>query len=428
MIPVLALFLGITLTACGEKAEIDAPTNQPTLAQSDESTSLHLMRSGYPLGTSSDNGYYYFRCRDDASLNICYIDYASNQKLVLCNQPNCLHNSDSCDAWIPYTGSTAGIYEIDGKLYIIHYGSVSTADYELFGEAAAPNIEVRNTDGTNPATLLQLSSNSYFSGDFATDENYLYGMLEQVQSSENDNINVATQLVRISLEDGSLETIYKTDQLGASIAGASGQCLVLSYYAVDSTAESLLPSTLCYESYDITTGKVSSLCAFSRSDGAGICVGDDLIFINKATHEVKSYAIQTGIEQPLYTLSLDGYSDLYCSYALSDSILLLLYPKDQDADVVHALLSVDSGDLFEITTPMNSDETSNGKTQIIEIVAEIEENFLVMSGIYYQNVSFQTGDNESIALPSAYYEFSTIKKEDFLNDRNHFTQIEELTN
>lgn len=424
----LVLLLNVTLSACSVETGSIASTEQPSTAQENKSTSLYLLRSGYPLGTSSEIGYYYLQYRDDASLNICYIDYASNQQLVLCNQPNCLHDSDTCPAWMPYICSTAGIYEINGNLYIIHYGSISTADYELFGEAAAPSIEVRNADGTNATTLLQLPANSYFSGNFATDGNYLYGMLKEIQNSVNENTNVATKLVKISLQDGNLETIDEMAQLEPSIVGASGQHLALSYYQVDSTSEDILPSSLCYESYDTTTGKVTSLCNFSRSDGTCICVGDNLLYIDKATHEVKSYAIQTGTEQALYTLSLDDYSDLYCSYALDNSILLLLYPKDSDSNVVHALLSVDTGDLVIITQPMSSDETSNGKTQMVEIAAENENEFLIISGVHYQNVSFKISDTESITVPSAYYEFSTINRTDFLNNTNSFNRITDQIN
>lgn len=426
----VTLVLSVALSACGMPIESEnaTPTTQPQGEQTNISTSIYLLQNGYPLGSSSDSGYYYLQYRDDAAINICYIDYASKQQLILCNQPNCLHNSDMCNAWMPYTGSTAGIYEIDGKLYIIHYGSLTTNDYKLFGEAAAPNIEVRNADGTNASTLLQLPTNSYFTGNFATDGNYLYGMLKEIQSSESENTNAVTKLVKISLQDGNLETINEMTQMEPSIVGASGCFLVLSYYQVDSTSDSMLPSSLCYESYDTTNGKSVPLYTFSRADGTCICVGDNLFYIDKATHEVKSYAIQTGSEQILYTLSLDDYSDLYCSYALPDSIVLLLYPKDADSNVVHAILFVDTGELLEITQPMSSDETSNGKTQMIEIAAENGDEFLVISGIHYQNVSFQTSNAESIAMPTAYYEFSTIKRSDFLNNIDNFTRITSLTN
>lgn len=406
--------------------ETALPTEQPTEEPHKGSAALSLLQSGYPLGTPSDSGYYYLQYRDDAALNICYIDYASNQQLVLCSQPNCLHDSDACAAWVPYAGSTAGVYAINEKLCLIHYGSLTTTDYKLFGKDAAPSIEIRNADGTNATTLLQLPANTYFSGLFATDGDFLYGMLKELQTSENRKVNVATKLVKISLQDGSLETIREMTQMDPSIVGASGHTLALSYYQTDPTGEDALPTTRFYESYDTTTGTVTPLCSVSLSEGTCICVGDELLSLDRATHEVTSYSLQTGEKQVLYTLPLDDYSDAYCSYALPDSVMLLLYPNDADSGVVHALLSVDTGELVNITQLMDSDETSGGKTRKVEIAAEYEENFLILSGIRYQTAVFKTGENESIGLPTESYEFSTISRDDFLNHTNAFNRITNL--
>lgn len=434
----LAVWFGILLSACGAETKPAASAEpavstepvasvEPSMAEQEtEEMPISFMRSGYPFGGASDHGYYYLRYRDDASMNICYIDYETNQQIVLCSQPNCLHNSETCPAWIPYHGSTAGVYEISGKLYVIQYGALSSEDYDVFGEAAAARIEVREVDGTNAADLLRLPFNCYFCSPFANDGSYLYGMIQETKTLEDDSVEATIKLVRISLQDGALETLDEIDQISPDIAGASGRFLCLSYYKEDSTGE--IPSNLCYEAYDVTTGEITQLCSFSLSNATGICVGDRLLCIDKETHEAKTYDIQTGEERVLYPLPLDNYSDVRCSYALPDSVLLLLYSEDPDAGVVHALLSIDSGELFEFTQAMDSDETSLGKAETIKIIAENEGNFVILSGVHYESVAFKVDEGEPLSLPSPYYDVSIIPKTDFLNHIDSYTEVEDLVN
>lgn len=65
-----------------------------------------LQRSdGWNYGGSGSDGFYYVSSsvRDDGSANLMYLDYATMERIYLCNQPNCNHDTEACTSYLPYS-------------------------------------------------------------------------------------------------------------------------------------------------------------------------------------------------------------------------------------------------------------------------------------------------------------------------------------
>ena len=108
-------------------------------------------------GYSTAEGFYRFVPREDASSNLCYIDFASGQEIYLCSQPNCAHADASCTSWYP---SNLGILlpiPVGDRLVVLHGGSPSYAS--LIGDDALAQIEFAALDGSGRSTGIVFPSN-----------------------------------------------------------------------------------------------------------------------------------------------------------------------------------------------------------------------------------------------------------------------------
>lgn len=53
------------------------------------------------FGSGGRDGFYETYAAANGGVNVVYIDYATANEIYLCSAPNCPHDSDACNAWIP---------------------------------------------------------------------------------------------------------------------------------------------------------------------------------------------------------------------------------------------------------------------------------------------------------------------------------------
>lgn len=76
---------------------------------------------------------------------LTFFDYGKLDGTVLCNKPNCKHDSDACNAYFPVSGSSkesSVLFGLNDKIYVIVNGTV----YAM------------NEDGTNRSKIMQIPS------------------------------------------------------------------------------------------------------------------------------------------------------------------------------------------------------------------------------------------------------------------------------
>ena len=56
--------------------------------------------NGLVSGAAGEQGFYYPKVKDDGSMLLMYLDYATETETVLCANLSCEHRDDSCPAWI----------------------------------------------------------------------------------------------------------------------------------------------------------------------------------------------------------------------------------------------------------------------------------------------------------------------------------------
>ena len=97
-------------------------------------------------GVSSGDGYYEV-AYTASGYNLKYTDYASKQRIYLCNRPECTHSDETCASWFENNAQTLWI---GNSLYLYVWPVV--------WEEKSGYIEKRNIDGTDPKTIYTLSA------------------------------------------------------------------------------------------------------------------------------------------------------------------------------------------------------------------------------------------------------------------------------
>lgn len=183
--------------------------------------------------TSNENGIYSLESanfKDDDSYIITsedtekyfsllnFIDYKTNKKIILCNKPNCSHNSSVCNAFVESHFSPKE--DNGGKKFSLmdFEGFVITYNNKLYVLDPFGDLFVMNKDGSNRTKLLSIDSKySINNGFLYRDCVYLCvkylpsydGNIEQEFSDEDYNIGI----LRINLKNSKYTEVlsFKTE-------------------------------------------------------------------------------------------------------------------------------------------------------------------------------------------------------------------------
>ena len=162
---IAAICLCITILTAG-CAQIDSNKEQGTNREEYQDT-VALVTDPYgPLlknCAATNAGYYELLLSADGTANnILYTDFATTQRIYLCNMPNCTHDNDRCTSWCTYTAGGSYLFtSLDGqKLYYVQRG---TEDGAASDGASTGKIFVMNADGSEKKVLVDIGANGRIS-------------------------------------------------------------------------------------------------------------------------------------------------------------------------------------------------------------------------------------------------------------------------
>lgn len=223
---ILSLVMAAGLSACGSQTVAPGVnTGETTPLQSDP----HDLRF---LQTGNESGRYGMAYRDGYTI-LCYIDYASASDTVLCAQPSCNHDSESCTAYIPGGQIVSSLYALDDRSIVF----VVTPDTDEGG----PILYLADSAGKDRQKLFQAPSGQEFWEVTCADDQYLYFPLYQAEDGK-------TQLCRIPLSGGEPEPLF--DCTDAQILGVSGRdlvCRVSDYTQTENPPQLEIPDNVSQE-------------------------------------------------------------------------------------------------------------------------------------------------------------------------------------
>ncbi|MFR3381900.1 MAG: hypothetical protein ACLTSY_11810 [Subdoligranulum sp.] len=240
-------------TSSQEVAQEDSTQNSVTLTA--------LQRSdGWNYGGSGSDGFYYVSSsvRDDGSANLMYLDYATMERIYLCNQPNCNHDTEACTSYLPYSAGGILPCVIGQNLVLVFPGNVhASADTS---STVMPHLEVMGLDGSNRKTTFTFESNQQINRPLVTDGTNIYCELD----TATEDGQLKAELVRVNPVTGTKDTLCALNQ--EWIKGSAGSTIIL------------LNANGCYSSYDPVSGDRKDIVTVDNASVDSMLQGTTLAY------------------------------------------------------------------------------------------------------------------------------------------------------
>ena len=157
------LFIGMVLTtvllaACGQhnKPEFKGDIS----GENDLEQTQSYFTNGMHEVTKCPTGYYYMSEQEMAGVNLLkYYDNEEQKSIVLCNKPQCEHNSKECMAYLDMSEYKPKIYYYNSFIYMIRMNG----DLEQISADGSERIVLGNVCNSGSSDTINVS----FNGDTA---------------------------------------------------------------------------------------------------------------------------------------------------------------------------------------------------------------------------------------------------------------------
>lgn len=340
------LALAAMLVACGSQ-----PSGTEMVVHPANDTPITHIANYDMLGdtAASPEGLYEVCSVRLGSCNLLYVDAATRQETYLCATPNCTHDSESCNSYLPLEEGRYGyqLFFFNGYLYAAQCTPI---------ESQGPYLMRMDPDGTNREIVLELENGECFSGML-----YGYGdrLLLQI-SRVDENGNSETCMEIFDPQTGERERLFSLQlepggKESASLMGAAGTSLIFlksdeegrQYYKVDLVREN---PTLEQGQTNLLGPEFDETSLYCTVQGDYFCTYDiaagRLSWENLLTGQKKEFPLpQLSGEETVYGLALlyDDQFALSMSSSEKGSMNLLLNPETGESTGVYYYPTRESG-------------------------------------------------------------------------------------
>lgn len=250
--------------------------------------------------TANEDGYYYYDLYGDGLLH--FHDFAADTAVVVCNQPNCAHNSEECNANLRALGMHPHFIQFyDGNLYCIGTNAAISQDVCVY------RISADGSERGLVGTIMTLPADQAFA--CVVHRGYVYLTLQIDDPSNKKEIS----LYRLSLAGGAdaevLHTFDAAHGAGATLKAFGNHLYLCHSYYADKDGNDFTGDIYRYQ---IHTGEMEFI---TETGGKPYVVDGRYIYYSTAS-QVLAYNMESRdttvlIDHgPMY-LTLDG-NRLYC--------------------------------------------------------------------------------------------------------------------
>ena len=381
-------------------------------------------------GDGNEEGYYYIKNENELNL-LCYYDYQSKQEIYVCHQVECQHQDETCQAVQEGLSFSADVVVYQDHLYIFDLIGGTTVD--LFNERShsEPQIIQLDLDGQNRKVLYELEEGYEFeSSHCAFDNQYLYVSVRHDQGYTMDdgtNLFVADKetLKRIDLQTGESEDVLNT--LDMTLMGVQGRQMIFEKFCYSEDPYPYLKeknfkkfdqitmnAKIGYCVVDIDTKESQNISSDVENFGE-YC--DGMIYYTQE-HSLYGLDLKTQKVITLQTLpEVQDSSDYYISYVIDHHLIIEQYDANQEAVVKMYSFNIDTKELRTLH------QFTRDPQEVVQIINQTSDHLLVQYD--------REGHEEKTWAGTMQYEVDKIyvgliSKEDFLNDQNHYQNIQLL--
>lgn len=412
------------LTGCGASAP---QADSDSASAGDSLSFVDYTRQGDGGGFAA--GYYRLVPRADGSNNICFVDYQTRLQTFLCNRPECRHQDDTCPSWFPCSASGGTLFVSGGHLFYLSFGNRNPDIVASVGEDALPQLIQMDLSGAGREVLHIFSASDLIREGIVYDSSAIYFTCDSFENFEQNGNLPQRSLYQYDLGAKKL-TKLKSLTINDQIIGACKREVILSAAAgaedLSNAAEDLENTISCY---NVDTG--AEYTVLTHPFVAVGRVSDGYYYLyDPTTTALSRVNLSPGAQQEVIKKEVFGEAFLSYPYevkAVFDHHLFVMYeiPKNEEwTDYSTSLQAIDlaTGKARPITIRVKK---SGGlaPAKEVEIVDELEDQFLVISSVEYYDVALPL-DGGSVNLPYPYFHYSLIEKQDYYSSDPNYIPIE----
>lgn len=359
----------------------------------EEETGTRILAQNSNVGNivSTDAGMYrivYEELPDQTwAHRIYYVDYATAQEIVLCNDSSCNHDTDRCSGIIKDSNLLyPQLFIYKNQLYVFSpcddSGTINmiTGDSDAFAvTTGCACLYQMNLDGTNRRHMLD------FPADAAIDENvfewngqllFCEKKIEKTESSDGViySMGVERKLVSLDVDNGALSEVTDFPE-ELAVCGTYQDRLVCKrlVYPEGYTEEDMVDMTYeewadlmkqsrnTYVFFDIATGTETEICSVSEKDYFDDCmVVADKMYISTGRPEILCVDLKTGVTENMviregetYTFVASLGDCIYCWHENGADEMYFWNPIKNE--ITRADLKIEGTDLLPDILAFNDD-------------------------------------------------------------------------
>ncbi len=375
-----------------------------------EKTNLHMVTTPDQVGISStDSGYYTTEMNTDGSFIICYIDYATKSKIVLCNRPECSHNDETCPA---YLNRGVSLFVCDETLYF-YFPEMIDAKGGAENSDNCARLECANLNGSNRRILRQFNANSQIVYGIASDGINLY-YSELTTTVFDQKIKSEYWLVSQNINSGAVTKIKELSE-NKRIVDASENKFYFKTFEETETADSFAQKQVISCS-ELINGKLSEEvpCAnWMRDEAVGDVADNDLYLYKYQTDSITKTDLATGEETPL----IEGvFNDTVIAAGIkrvsNHYLVMTAYQKDNLPTPLQFVIDIDAESKNKNLLFFDSPE---GRTIPWQIKAVFKDDFLVVNSIIPQKVTVMYYD-QPMEMMIGIEQYALISQDSYYNN------------
>ncbi len=255
---------------------------------------------------NSDGMYEVIRATDSSWANIYYTDFNSCSRQILCNEPACAHNNDSCRSYIKDVGMLYGLFIFNDNLFIYTH---ATNEYPVIFQAGL--------DGSDRKTFFNFSQADSPDGAIAANSTSWYYLHQDIDSTGNVVERIQC-LDTVSKRVQTLYTLPQSNEITYYLTGAYNNELIIKTNSFSPE----IPTGIY--SYNITTNDFTPIL---EATGNIVCrVADEaLVYWQSNQPQIIRHDLRLGTETVLYEDSLlNSYASLLVSGIFDEHLVMII--------------------------------------------------------------------------------------------------------
>ena len=424
----LIMMIALILLGCSAESEQEEKNDDSLEAMSLEVV-YHEAGWGYRrYGAGNTNGYYDIDSRiwdlgsqmssGEMDSNIVYIDYATKNRVYLCNDPSCRHNNDSCTSYIKAASSVIVFPVGNEKIVCLRFGK----EGDVASNESLAGIIVMQKNGSDRKEICTLDPKETFAQPLyvASDGSRIYIVIQKTVGVGK----ITRSLYSVDITTGEREEIVEIPN-NYYLSTVYDDCFLFTDIGASPTA--LVEYSLSGKEFIKRIEGVSGIFDGSRSLDIKYDIDITDIFMINEAHSI-TVVVSDAKDGSVVEYGPFELEDDHAFVSVSDFIddhVFVMYVSNVSASfpTQHWLsLNLSTGEIKESSLFHSSD----GK--LVGIYADAGDKYLV--GYDTKPATLTYYDREGVAHEVYYPEYlsyALIKKTDYYANNGIFEPIEDAT-